>query len=140
MAEQPKNTDEAKRSIYLQPHDQKSLVTAAIGLLLLATISVGWFAWRNGGMTHIDDLPKRDVAFEVDINTADWTEISALPNIGPSIAKAIIANREQFGPFSSKQDLLRVSGVGNHTVQSIEMYLSELPYDRRQRIAQRANE
>ena len=49
----------------------------------------------------------------VDINTASAAELETLPGIGPSTAQKIIADREKNGPFSSKEDLKRVSGIGD---------------------------
>ncbi|MDY2625189.1 MAG: helix-hairpin-helix domain-containing protein [Coriobacteriales bacterium] len=48
----------------------------------------------------------------VDINAATSQELEALPGIGPSTAAKIVADRETNGPFSSKEDLQRVSGIG----------------------------
>ncbi|NSW57700.1 MAG: helix-hairpin-helix domain-containing protein [Armatimonadetes bacterium] len=48
----------------------------------------------------------------VSLNTATEKQLEALPGIGPSLAKRIIAYREQNGPFRRIEDLQRVSGVG----------------------------
>ncbi len=54
----------------------------------------------------------------VDINTADVEEISeVLVGVGESKAKAIIAFRNQNGPFSTAQDLLQVKGIGEATLR-----------------------
>ena len=44
----------------------------------------------------------------VNVHTAAAAESDELPGIGPSLAANIIASR----PFSSVDDLLRVSGIG----------------------------
>ncbi len=48
----------------------------------------------------------------VNINTATAEELDALPGVGPSTAAAIVDDRERNGPFSSPEDLMRVSGIG----------------------------
>lgn len=48
----------------------------------------------------------------VNINTASAEELDALPGVGPSTAAAIVEEREANGPFSSADDLMRVSGIG----------------------------
>lgn len=54
---------------------------------------------------------------KVDINTADAEELSeVLLGVGESKAKAIIAYRNQNGPFSAAQDLLQVQGIGEATL------------------------
>jgi len=48
----------------------------------------------------------------VDINRASAAELDALPGVGPSTAQKIVDDREANGPFSSPEDLMRVSGIG----------------------------
>ncbi len=48
----------------------------------------------------------------VNINTAGLDELKTLSGIGDSLAQAIIDEREKNGPFSSVEDLVRVSGIG----------------------------
>lgn len=48
----------------------------------------------------------------VDINTASAAELDALPGVGPSTAQKIVDDREANGPFSTPEDLMRVSGIG----------------------------
>lgn len=50
---------------------------------------------------------------KVNINTADASALDTVPGIGPSTAEKIIADREENGPFSSIEDLKRVSGIGD---------------------------
>ncbi|MGN7191486.1 ComEA family DNA-binding protein [Curtobacterium sp. MCBA15_004] len=49
----------------------------------------------------------------VDLNTADQAALETLPGIGPSLAARIIAWRTEHGRFSSVEDLLDVSGIGD---------------------------
>lgn len=48
----------------------------------------------------------------ININTASAEELDALPGVGPSTAATIVDDRERNGPFSSVEDLMRVSGIG----------------------------
>ncbi|MFU8837614.1 MAG: ComEA family DNA-binding protein [Thiohalomonadaceae bacterium] len=53
------------------------------------------------------------MAEPVDINSADaQTLAAAMVGVGEKRAEAIIAYREQHGPFASVEDLIRVSGIG----------------------------
>ncbi|SIT82556.1 helix-hairpin-helix domain-containing protein [Edaphobacillus lindanitolerans] len=56
----------------------------------------------------------------VNLNTADAAELMTLPGIGPAKAEAIIAHREQSGPFGSPEDLMDVSGIGEKTFARLE--------------------
>ncbi|MFW5453389.1 ComEA family DNA-binding protein [Thioalkalivibrio sulfidiphilus] len=53
----------------------------------------------------------------INVNTADAQALTQLTGIGPSRAEAIIAHREQHGPFRSLHELTQVSGIGERTVQ-----------------------
>ncbi|MDO5108046.1 MAG: ComEA family DNA-binding protein, partial [Coriobacteriaceae bacterium] len=53
------------------------------------------------------------------INTADNEALMELPGVGEATARAIIENREQLGPFTSVDDLLRVSGIGEKKLERI---------------------
>jgi competence protein ComEA len=48
----------------------------------------------------------------INLNTATASELDALPGVGPSTAKAIIAYRTKKGLFSKVEDLLNVPGIG----------------------------
>ena len=53
------------------------------------------------------------VGGKVNINTASVEQLDTLPGVGESTAQKIIADREANGPFSSPEDLKRVSGIGD---------------------------
>lgn len=56
----------------------------------------------------------------VNINTAPLWLLEALPQIGETKAQAIIAYREQNGPFRSTTELTRVPGIGSGIYDSIK--------------------
>jgi competence protein ComEA len=49
----------------------------------------------------------------VDLNTATEAQLEALPGIGPTLAQAIIAERDRAGGFRSVDDLRKVRGIGD---------------------------
>ena len=55
----------------------------------------------------------------VNINTADQTTLETLSGVGPSTAAKIIADRESNGAFAKPEDLMRVSGIGEKTFESL---------------------
>ncbi|EQB96057.1 hypothetical protein GA8_08575 [Geobacillus sp. A8] len=60
---------------------------------------------------------------QVAVNTATEEELMQLPGIGPAKAKAIIAYREEHGPFQRVEDLLNVTGIGEKTLEKLKPYL-----------------
>lgn len=56
----------------------------------------------------------------VNINTANASELQTLSGIGPSMAQSIIDERTQNGPFTSIDDLMRVSGIGEKKFAKIK--------------------
>lgn len=58
-------------------------------------------------------------ATSVNVNTADAKTIStALAGIGLKKAEAIVADRTKNGPFTSIDNLKRVSGIGEKTISA----------------------
>ena len=53
----------------------------------------------------------------VDLNTADAETLQTLPGIGPAKAAAIIAYREEHGPFAALQDVANVPGISEQMTE-----------------------
>lgn len=60
----------------------------------------------------------------VNVNTASQAELEALNGIGPAKAKAILDYRQKNGPFKSVDDLKKVTGIGDKTLESIRKDVS----------------
>lgn len=60
----------------------------------------------------------QDVA-PINVNTASAELLAELPGIGPSKAQAIIDEREANGNFENADDLTRVNGIGEATVEGV---------------------
>lgn len=60
----------------------------------------------------------------VNINKADLQGLTSLPGIGPAKAEAIISYREESGGFTSIQDLMEVTGIGQKTYEKLETYIT----------------
>lgn len=59
-----------------------------------------------------------EAAGRIDVNAASAAELEALPGIGAAKAQAIIAERDK-KPFASVDDLARVKGIGERTVEDL---------------------
>lgn len=89
----------------------------ALFLFVFSFSLLGWhfstFATDQGA-----GQPSAAVSASININKASAAEIAeALHGIGESKAEAIVAYREQNGPFKSLEELGNVKGVGEKTLE-----------------------
>ena len=56
----------------------------------------------------------------VDLNTATQAELETLPSIGPARARAIVAYREENGPFAAVEEITAVSGIGQGILDNLQ--------------------
>jgi competence protein ComEA len=74
----------------------------------------------SGGFSGIGDAspggadpPAGGLAAPINVNTATVEQLETLPGIGPTLAAAIVQERDRNGPFRSTDDLTRVPGIGD---------------------------
>jgi len=98
-----------------------------IGLILLAAAAMGiWYVAAGGTageLVEFDRLEPQSTVFAVDVNTASWPELSQVPEIGETLGRRIVENREAEGPFRCTEDLLRVRGIGEKTLNQMRPYV-----------------
>jgi competence protein ComEA len=56
----------------------------------------------------------------VNLNTATEDQLDTLPRVGPAMAAKILAWRTQNGRFTSIDDLMNVSGIGQKTFDGLK--------------------
>ncbi len=105
---------------------------AAVGLLVLACLGAmaGWWISQGGlasRLVEVDRAEGKAARFHVDINQADWPELTQLPTVGETLARRIVQSRQQSGPFRDLDDLRRVRGIGPKTLETIRPYLRPMP-------------
>mgnify|MGYP003339447545 FL=1 len=71
----------------------------------------GGAAGMAGG-AGVDDGP-------IDLNSATEEQLDALPGVGPATAAAIVAYRDEHGPFGSVDDVGKVHGIGPAKLDAI---------------------
>jgi competence protein ComEA len=110
-----------------RPRDQKTLATLL--LVLLAALAIAWVA--GGGFTpqtiDIDRAEPEAFPFLVDVNSAEWPELSQLPDVGEVLARRIVETRQLRGRFLSAEELMEVEGIGPRKLARIAPYLAPLP-------------
>jgi competence protein ComEA len=71
----------------------------------------------------VSALPAAAASGVVNVNTADESQLTLLPRIGPSIAGRIVEFREENGPIEAKEDLMLVRGIGEKTFELLEPFV-----------------
>ena len=67
--------------------------------------------------TEKDYKPQTEI---ININTAEKQNLVKLPKIGIVTAERIIRFRDDYGPFKSLDDLLKVKGIGPKTLEKLK--------------------
>ena len=93
--------------------------TAALGLGLLLTV----LAVNPGFAANGDTASDRPPAERIDLNRATVEQLQTIPGIGPSLAQRILDFRSEHGPFLRVEDLLKVKGIGEKSLQKIRSFV-----------------
>jgi len=104
-------------------------------LAVAALLAGGLLAWQRQAplvafegvaqpLRHAEWDEALRTARQVDLNTADAATLARLPNIGPALAQRIVAYRERHGQFLTREELLRVQGVGPKTFEQLADHVS----------------
>jgi len=67
--------------------------------------------------------PEGKYQFHGALNSATWVEWAQLDGIGEKLARRIVADREERGPFATIDDLRRVKGIGPKTLEKMRPYV-----------------
>lgn len=100
--------------------------SGGLAVLLLAAHLAVMARW-GAPAVEIASLQPHATHYALDINSATWVEWLQLPGIGDAMARRIIEDREQRGPFRSVEDVGRVRGIGPKTLEQLRPYLRPVP-------------
>ncbi len=81
-------------------------------------VSQGYGALGPGGAPPGGAGPAA-AATPLPLNTADQAQLEELPGVGPVTAQRILAWRQEHGRFTSVDELLEVSGIGERTLEQL---------------------
>ena len=59
----------------------------------------------------------------IDINRAGVEELIEIPGIGKSLAQRIVDFRDEHGPFKRVEDLLKIRGIGEKSLEKIRPHV-----------------
>jgi competence protein ComEA len=83
---------------------------------------------REGGKAHLsrgemNGFFKRTLGIPLSINTESEAGLTAIPNIGPDLARSIVQERSRRGGYKSLEELTTVPGIGNTRFLKIRPFL-----------------
>jgi competence ComEA-like helix-hairpin-helix protein len=81
---------------------RKPLVVLALVLAVVVLASIAGWRWWSARQP-------------ININTASAEQLESIPEVGPAIAKKIVAGR----PYTTPEDLKRVPGIGEKTFEKM---------------------
>lgn len=114
-----KKREAAIRIIKLQQRDATVLVRKEKSPVMKGMPEVRKPKEADNKRTHA----QADIMTKININRANLEELTNIPHIGPAKAEAIIRYRKEHGTFKMHEDLLKVHGIGEKTLQKIKNYI-----------------
>jgi competence protein ComEA len=96
------------------------LATSAVVLVLLG--------WRGYGLSRYSTRPvavERDAVplAPMDLNHAGAAELASIPGVGETLAERIVLHRQAHGDFRSVEELRKVKGVGEKTLERMRPFV-----------------
>ena len=101
----------------------RSQIVTALSLVLVLAL-VGAAAGPVAAAQPAAPKASASEARPIDINTADSAALESVPGIGKSLSQRILSFREKNGPFQSVDDLLKIQGIGEKSIQKQRPYLT----------------
>jgi competence protein ComEA len=138
MGQESQSANHHSRNLPSQPGDSESparfcgmthgdaLVVFGLAFILLC-LAGGRFVWHGvwgNPLVHVETLQGEPIPLKIDINSANWIEFLQLDGIGETLARRIVADRDERGPFQSVEDLTRVRGLGEKMIERFRPYLT----------------
>lgn len=108
----------------LNRRQQLAAGTITILSLSLMAVAQGVHLWRRGRSIDVDrPFMPPVVELRIDLNRAEWPELTLLPDISETMARRIVEYRKLHGGFASMDEIKNVKGIGPLTFSKIEPYL-----------------
>lgn len=105
---------------------RSSIAAIVIALMVAFSFSPAMAAAKPDTSKTAMTETKAVASVKVNINTADVTQLTEIPGIGPKTAEAIVAYRKNVGQFKTLEDLIEVKGIGLKKLEKMRPYLEKI--------------
>lgn len=119
----PSDHDADHRAVWGFTGSDRWLLTVSLAVMAVLLTAHVWRDHQRASTPVEVTHPQGRYQYQVALNSATWVEWAQLDGIGETLARRIVADREQHGPFQSAEDLLRVKGIGPKTLEKMRPYL-----------------
>ena len=92
------------------------LIAWAAGFWIAPVVQFGYRPAAYTAPRTEQEAQRAELAAPNKLNTADGETLMRLPGIGEKRAAAIVAYREEHGPFASPDELVEISGISQRMV------------------------
>lgn len=97
--------------------------------ILFIGFAGGFFLGRNMNHTDVQHTHRPAATTEnpgakLNINTATAAQLQTLPGIGPALAQRILAYRQEYGSFTTTEQLLLVEGIGESLLETLKEHIT----------------
>jgi competence protein ComEA len=121
----PRPGEFARTALGLNSGDRR--VVSVLIVVALILMLVHWYRLTQYRPAPIEVLHPEGYVFQLDVNSATWVEWMQLDNVGETMARRIVEDRNLNGPFASVDDVQRVPGIGPKTMESLRPHLTRAP-------------
>ncbi|HXV76423.1 MAG TPA: helix-hairpin-helix domain-containing protein [Candidatus Polarisedimenticolaceae bacterium] len=101
------------------------LVRRAAAVLAVVSLAAAVAAAPSGSADSTET--PRPPAAKIDLNQATQEQLESIPGIGPALAKRILDFRTKEGKFLRVDDLLKVRGIGEKSLEKLRPYVTVEP-------------
>jgi competence protein ComEA len=119
----PDRGDADRRPVWGLTGSDRWLLTVSLAVMTALLTAHVWRDQQRHSTPAKVVHPHGQYQYQVALNSATWVEWAQLDGIGETLARRIVADREQHGPFRTINDLDRVKGIGPKTLEKMRPYV-----------------
>lgn len=131
VCQESKRVEPASGGCSLTPSRRQALALATVALLAVG-LCAGWLWHAHRSLPLASDEepallaaePQARAIVTVNVNLANWAELSLVPGLGKALSQKIVARRQREGPYRSLDELSEISGIGAIKLAALRPYLT----------------